>query len=298
MLRGYKDESVRIIGALGAMCSVVALYLVKEHYNTGPSFCDSMGGGAFSCNTVNQSEYSEFLGVPVAVFGAIWGAVLCYGAWRISLNDRVAYITTALLLWSSLGLVFIVYMVYAEIQLGAMCIFCTVIHIFSVIIFYLAVQLYKDLNARPSAGEFLYSLRHLMLAIFIVCVLPVFLFNMSSPVAPPKLEASSPSSSPAKSGGDYWTDLAQCMTEKGVVMYGSDSCGNCKRQKSIFNEAFKHIDYTNCIDRANLEKCEARNIAGYPTWILLAPDGKEEKRHAGFLTSQQLEEFSSCIITH
>jgi uncharacterized membrane protein len=120
-----KEQRAQVIGILGVLSIFLSLFLVKEHYETDQSFCDNLAGGMFSCSSVNRSEYSEFIGVPVAVFGAIWGLVLTYGAWKIYRNDMVAYYTTAVLLWSLLGVFFIFYMVAAEIILGAVSSTCT-----------------------------------------------------------------------------------------------------------------------------------------------------------------------------
>src|SRR5271163_665171 len=114
-----REQRAQLIGILGVLSIFLSFFLVKEHYETDQSFCDSLAGGKFSCSSVNRSEYSEFIGVPVAVFGAIWGLVLTFGAWKIHQNDRVAYYTTAVLLWALMGVFFIVYMVAAEIILGA-----------------------------------------------------------------------------------------------------------------------------------------------------------------------------------
>jgi uncharacterized membrane protein len=115
----FGKDRAQIIGILGVLCIFLSIFLVKEHYETDQSFCDSLAGGMFSCSSVNRSSYSEFIGVPVAVFGVIWGLVLSFGAWKIYQNDRVAYYVTAVLLWALLGVFFIVYMVAAEIILGA-----------------------------------------------------------------------------------------------------------------------------------------------------------------------------------
>lgn len=112
LAQASREQRAQIICTLSVLCTITAFYLVKEHYATDLSFCDSLGGGIFSCSSVNRSEYSVFLGVPVAVFGAIWSIVLAFGAWQVLKNEKVAYYTTAVLLWSFLGVLFIFYMVY------------------------------------------------------------------------------------------------------------------------------------------------------------------------------------------
>ena len=62
------------------------------------------------------------------------------------------------------------------------------------------------------------------------------------------------------------TSLAQCLTEKGATMYGTEWCPHCKDQKSKFGSAFKEVNYVDCDkDRA---LCTAAGITGYPTWVI------------------------------
>lgn len=51
--------------------------------------------------------------------------------------------------------------------------------------------------------------------------------------------------------------LAQCLTEKGMKMYGASWCPHCKAQKELFGAAFAKVDYVECTTDA--VKC---NIAG------------------------------------
>jgi len=285
---GSREQRAQIIIVLSILCTITAFYLVKEHYSNDLSFCDSVGGGLFSCSSVNKSEYSEFLGVPVAVFGAIWSMVLAFGAYEVYKNEKVAYFTTALLLWSFLGILFIFYMVTAEIILGAVCLFCTIIHILTIIIFYHAIKLYIDLPVKPSAATFLHGMRYILLSVFVICILPVFLFNLGGQVPPTThvLETE---------GDDYFTKLANCLTKNQIKMFGSDSCGNCRRQKTIFGDAFDNVEYVECGQQQ--QACEDNKITSYPTWIQFSPDGDEITRHKGVMSAQQLEDYSGCKIS-
>ena len=56
-----------------------------------------------------------------------------------------------------------------------------------------------------------------------------------------------------------------CLTEKGAKMYGTQWCSHCQKQKELFKESFKNIDYTDC-DAKNLQ-CKTAGVNGYPTWI-------------------------------
>ena len=64
-------------------------------------------------------------------------------------------------------------------------------------------------------------------------------------------------------------ELAQCLTEKNVKMYGAFWCGACTNQKELFGPAFKAIAYVECDERgsdAQPEVCQLEGISGYPTW--------------------------------
>jgi hypothetical protein len=59
--------------------------------------------------------------------------------------------------------------------------------------------------------------------------------------------------------------FAKCVTEKGFVLYGAESCSHCKAQKELFGESFQYIKYVECPD--NIQFCLDKGINGYPTWI-------------------------------
>lgn len=97
-----REQRAQLIGILGGLSILLSLFLVKEHYETDTSFCDNLAGGMFSCSSVNRSEYSEFIGVPVAVFGAIWGIVLAFGAWKVFYSSSfVPLLLSSLFIYSS-----------------------------------------------------------------------------------------------------------------------------------------------------------------------------------------------------
>ncbi len=60
--------------------------------------------------------------------------------------------------------------------------------------------------------------------------------------------------------------LAQCLTDNGVVMYGTEWCSHCQNQKEAFGDSFSLINYVDC-DKSSAV-CEAAGVTGYPTWIV------------------------------
>ena len=80
--------------------------------------------------------------------------------------------------------------------------------------------------------------------------------------------------------------LGTCLTEKGAVMYGADTCENCINQKKTFGDDFKNVNYVNC--EFNIEECRKKGITAYPAWSL---DGKTV---AGTQTLAALAKFAGC----
>lgn len=63
--------------------------------------------------------------------------------------------------------------------------------------------------------------------------------------------------------------LAQCLSEKGVKMYGAYWCGHCKDQKELFGKSFNKIVYIECSlpnNAGQTEICKKAEIESYPTW--------------------------------
>lgn len=96
------------------------------------------------------------------------------------------------------------------------------------------------------------------------------------------------------SAPDERTALAQCLTEKGVTMYGAYWCPHCARQKQAFGgKAWKEVDYVECAVPGNraeqTEACKKQNITGYPTWIFA-----DESRMSGEVELSVLAEKAGC----
>lgn len=86
--------------------------------------------------------------------------------------------------------------------------------------------------------------------------------------------------------------LAQCLTDKGVKMYGAIWCSHCKKQKDAFGEAFQYVDYVECDPNTNIEsarECIAAEVEGVPAWDF--PDGT---RKTGEVPLPELAELAGC----
>jgi thioredoxin-related protein len=83
--------------------------------------------------------------------------------------------------------------------------------------------------------------------------------------------------------------FATCLTEKGAQLFGSQTCPHCQHQKEMFNDAFEHIDYTEC--SINREKCSQEEIKYLPTWKFA--DGSEV---SGVQEFKELSEKTGCAL--
>ena len=86
---------------------------------------------------------------------------------------------------------------------------------------------------------------------------------------------------------DY-TELAQCLTANGAVMYGTDWCSHCQDQKAKFGKGFEHVNYVNC-DKEK-QKCLEAGIRGYPTWIV------NGVKYSGTQSLSRLASLAECEI--
>lgn len=82
------------------------------------------------------------------------------------------------------------------------------------------------------------------------------------------------------------TQFAQCLTDKGVKMYGADWCPHCNNQKDMFGDDWAYVDYVEC--ETNRAACQTAGITGYPTWVI---DGQH---YPGEATFEKLSRLSGC----
>jgi uncharacterized membrane protein len=118
---------------------IVSVYLTANHYLAGrvPLACAT--GGIVDCERVTSSAESSVGPVPVAVLGLIW-----FGVWLGLLVAAIRRpgrrLSGLQLTWAAAGLLAVFYLVYAELFLiGAICVWCTVVHAAVIALFLLAV---------------------------------------------------------------------------------------------------------------------------------------------------------------
>jgi uncharacterized membrane protein len=139
----------------------IAVYLITVEADHVPLLCSTTG--LVDCASVLASSYSRvpFTNVPITVPGLLWfvGSGALAGVGLVRLRQGRAEpprLRLAQFLWSAAGLVFVLYLVYAEIvQLHRICAWCTVIHVLVLLTFLLTLQRLQQpetlyVGARPA----------------------------------------------------------------------------------------------------------------------------------------------------
>jgi uncharacterized membrane protein len=143
LLHMAPDSALLLAIALGGVA--ISIYLTTVHYAGAPLACTA--GGIVNCAQVTTSAYSvaPATQIPISIPGMLW--FLASGA-LVILADRqrprggpaLARLCLAHLAWGAAGLIAVLYLVYAEIvRLHAICEWCTVVHILTLLTFLLAL---------------------------------------------------------------------------------------------------------------------------------------------------------------
>jgi uncharacterized membrane protein len=128
----------------------ISIYLTVDHYRGVAPVCTV--GGAFDCAKVTSSAFSVIPGtpIPITIPGMVWfvvsGGFAAAMLWYLAREQREpARLRLWFVFWAGAGLVFVLYLVYAEIvQLRALCAWCTGVHVITLVIFLLALRLWQD----------------------------------------------------------------------------------------------------------------------------------------------------------
>lgn len=109
-----------ILVIMAVLGIAIAGYLAVTKLSGEVPVCGPLRG----CETVNTSEYSEFLSIPVALFGVAYSVVALGAAatwWRAG-DRRTLYLLYGMGL---LGLILVAYLTYLELfVIGAVCVWC------------------------------------------------------------------------------------------------------------------------------------------------------------------------------
>ncbi|MBI2454236.1 MAG: vitamin K epoxide reductase family protein [Parcubacteria group bacterium] len=122
-----------IIGLVGF---ADAFYLTVKHYSQSSIFCSVLNNG---CDLVTSSRYSAFGGVPIALIGTIYYAFIVLLA-ALLFRQPSSQTVKLLLLVSSLGFLFSLWLLYLQIfVIKALCFYCIISAATSTLIFIISL---------------------------------------------------------------------------------------------------------------------------------------------------------------
>lgn len=130
-----------IIAGIGL---AISIYLTILRYTSAlPLVCPN--NGIINCAHVLTSQYSTIFGVPNAVLGIVFFVAEMFVIMKY-------FGTEEMLLLNAIGLLFVLYYMFAEYVLSSICIFCTGVHICVLALLIISIKHYGKHDNRVSAS--------------------------------------------------------------------------------------------------------------------------------------------------
>ncbi|WP_019630678.1 vitamin K epoxide reductase family protein [Actinomadura atramentaria] len=116
----------------------ISIYLTVSHYRPGALVCSATG--ALDCGLVTTSKYSKLLGIPMPLLGLAF-----FVGFAVLLTPPLLRSANPLFRWARLGAVcvgvlFVVYLITAEVILRHLCPWCTGVHTVTILLFVLVLS--------------------------------------------------------------------------------------------------------------------------------------------------------------
>ncbi len=125
-------------------------YLTIAHFDSKVTLaCPSTA--LINCERVTSSPESYLFGVPVSLLGLLF--YVTFAAINSPLGFKVKKLENIRFLMASVGILFVIYLVYVEIdKVGSICLWCTSVHITTFASF--LILLYAKVTYRSSGQDF------------------------------------------------------------------------------------------------------------------------------------------------
>lgn len=151
------DPGLTAITLMAVAGLAISIYLTTVHYAGVALVCTN--NGTIDCSAVTTSKYSVVPGtsVPITIPGMLWfvvsGGLAVYAlVLRQQRRREPARLRLIQLLWGAVGLLFVLYLVYAEIVLiHRICEWCTVIHLLTLATFLVVLSRFQQGDALAPA---------------------------------------------------------------------------------------------------------------------------------------------------
>ncbi len=136
---------------LAVIGTLLSAYLTYEHYTQNKTLACS-ATATVNCAKVTESQWSSFLGIPVALLGLgffLVMVVLCTPRLMRAPGRRWDAVRLVL---AGVGLAFALYLVFAELfHIGAICLWCTGVHVVTFLL--LLTFIFGQLLAEPAPHD-------------------------------------------------------------------------------------------------------------------------------------------------
>lgn len=243
--RSTRDKVVLALSLFGLLLTGYLSYVAFTR--SGTAFCAEGSG----CDVVQGSQWSRFLGLPVAAWGFALYALLAWVAWRPAPRGvrwrrawRLAFLGLAISLYLTL---------VGAIALQAFCAWCLLSLATLAAIF--AVLQSSRPDGAPGTPWPTWLLGNGLVALGLVAALHVSATGLLQRPEDPRLRG-----------------LAEHLQATGVKFYGASWCPNCTAQKKAFGASAERLPYVECSPNGRnggvAFECTSAGIGGYPTWII------------------------------
>lgn len=244
-----RDWPLAVVAGLGMVLTAVLLW------NAGSAlpYC----GEGSSCDVVQSSAWSRFLGLPLALLG--FGAYALLGLVALGVRapgTRARW--TAFLATAGFGISLYLTAV-SVVLIEATCGYCLVSLALMAVAFALSFR--RSEGARAHRAQ--------LGGVFAAVLVAVLMHA----------DASGVFGGPGRANDPYLRELAAHLEARGIKFYGASWCPHCQEQKELFGGAARLLPYVECAPNGprapRATVCEVAEIHKYPTWEI---DGRRLER--------------------
>lgn len=220
------------------------------------------------CDVVQSSRYAVAFGIPVALLGLAYYAVLLFLGLRRFRSERRWALALPV---AGMGVgASIIFTAVQQTAIRATCSLCVLSALLSFGIF---IYLVARRPQRPPSATWGW------MAVAALAAVGFLLLGYGA-------------SAPQAAANDHATGLAQHLSASGAKFYGAYWCPHCADQKAMFGQAAALLPYIECDPRSPVGRpqvCAAAGVRAYPTWEI------QGQHYEGVLTLDELARLSGYV---
>jgi len=292
---GSEDKAAAVIGAKRRLASyallvvlgglVLSSMLSWSHVTRQlPRFCEL--SEHVNCGRVLQSAWASLFNMPLAFYGVAYfliGLTLCLYLAGPRTDDRE--VAAGLFVYALVGVASVVYFVYAEIMVGALCLTCTGVHVLCLVLVPLSWKILKlrhpTWSLTPmSVARLAVDLNAWVLLALLLVGTPLIAINvMMVPDAmytPESLKA-----------------FGQCLNKRQATLLTMPGCQYCKKQKDDLGPGVEHLKVIECVEGDGQPECAG--VHAFPYWHFKSNSAYvKDRTKGGYVSLSELSRLSRC----